>query len=246
MEIIPALDLREGKCVRLYQGDFDKETVFSHDPLEVAHKWAEEGAMRLHIVDLDGARTGRPANLDVVRKIASQVSIDVQMGGGVRNLKVASEILDMGAERVVLGTAAVQDAQLVQDICIHLGTDNVIVAVDAHAGDVAVKGWQERTSVKALDLVTHMANIGVVRFLYTDISRDGTMTEPNFKDLKSLCAKKDLAIQAAGGISTIEHLNKLGQIGAEGAIVGSAILNGAIILKEAIDIASTVKSEKSV
>ena len=246
MEMIPALDLRGGKCVRLYQGDFHKETVFSQDPLEVADKWAREGAMRLHIVDLDGARKGRPANLDVVRKITSQVSIDVQVGGGIRNLNVASDILNIGAKRVVLGTAAVQDPQLVEDICIHLGRDNVVVAVDARDGNVAVNGWQERTNVKALDIVTHMAKVGVVRFLYTDIARDGTMTEPNFKELQVLCNKSGLAIQAAGGISTIEHINKLAQIGAEGAVVGSALLNGAIILKEAIKIASSVKSEKNI
>ena len=239
MEVIPALDLRGGRCVRLYQGDFHKETVYSDDPVGLAARWGQEGAPRLHIVDLDGAREGKPANLEVVRDIATQVSIPLQVGGGVRDLQIAQELLDMGVDRVVVGTAAVQDPQLVENLCSTLGSDHMVVAVDARDGRVSIKGWQERTTLSALELTQRMAALGVVRFLYTDVARDGTMTEPNFQAVKTLVDWTGLAIQASGGVSTLEHIRKLAQIGVEGVVIGSALLRGDITIEGALAAASS-------
>ena len=241
MEIIPSIDLKSGLCVRLYQGDYRKETVYSDDPSAVALLWQREGACRLHLVDLDGAKRGEPVNLEVIKSITTQVGIPVQVGGGIRRLETAEMLIDMGVDRVVLGTAAVQDPDLIKRLCNGLGSDKVVAAVDARDGQVATEGWTVGTSLAAGELVQRMTDLGVKRFLYTDISRDGTLTEPNFEAVEVLAKLTSEAILASGGISSMEHIVRLADIGVEGAIVGSALYVGTVDLKAAINAAASSK-----
>ena len=237
MEVIPAIDLRGGRCVRLYQGDYAQETVYSDDPVEVALRWQEAGAVRLHVVDLDGAAQGEPANLDVVASIAGSIWTPLQLGGGIRSIDTIERAIAMGAGRVVLGTSAVGDPGLVETACHEFGADAIIVGVDARDGLVATRGWLETSGIAAIDLVRSMKSLGVGRFVYTDIARDGTMTEPNFQAIEDLMKSADASVIASGGVSTLEHLSRLAGLGVEGAIVGKALYEGAIDLREAIAVA---------
>ena len=237
MEVIPAIDLRGGRCVRLYQGDYAQETVYSDDPVEVAQRWQEAGAVRLHVVDLDGAALGEPTNLEVVANIAGSVWTPLQLGGGIRSVETIDRAIAMGAGRVVLGTSAIADPGLVETACELFGPEAIIVGVDARDGMVATRGWTESSGVTAIDLVSQMTALGVERFVYTDIARDGTMTEPNFQAIQELMESADASIVASGGVSTLEHLERLAKLGVEGAIVGKALYEGAIDLKEAIAVA---------
>ena len=237
MEVIPAIDLRLGLCVRLFQGDYQQETVFSDEPVSVALAWQEQGAPRLHLVDLDGAAGGVPVNLEVITSIIHNLTIPVQIGGGIRDLATAESLLSAGADRVVIGTAAVENPSLVEDLCQKHGSQRVVIAVDAKDGLVAIKGWLESTEVKAQDLVEQMALLGVRRILYTDISRDGTLTEPNFEANADLVRTTDMAVLASGGIATLDHVRRLVDTGAEGAILGRALYTEAFSLRQAIAVA---------
>ena len=237
MEIIPALDLKSGRCVRLYQGDFAQETVFSDDPLEVAQRWQSQGAKRLHIVDLDGAATGEQTNYDVIRDLVSILHNPLQVGGGVRSRESAEGLLDLGVSRVVLGTAAIENPALVEELCRIHGGERVVVAVDSRDGFVATRGWVEGTAVLAVDLVQRMDALGVPRFLCTDISRDGTLTHPNFEALSQLVHATSGAILASGGISSEDDVRELAAIGVEGAILGRALYTGDIRLEAAMEAA---------
>ena len=235
MEIIPAIDLKDGRCVRLYQGDFDRVTVFAGDPAEVARRWEEAGTERIHMVDLDGARVGRPINLEVLSDILSSVKVPVQAGGGIRSRENVRQVLGMGVERVVLGTVAVEDARLVVQLCTTFGEEAIVVSVDAHEGMVAIHGWRERTEIEATTLVKRMGDLGVRRFVYTDVARDGTLTEPNFAAIERLVKETEQRVIAAGGISSVAHLTRLASLGVEGAIVGRALYTGDIDLREALE-----------
>ncbi len=239
MEVIPSIDLKSGRCVRLYQGDYQQETVYSEDPMFVASNWQQEGASRLHLVDLDGAAQGNPANLEIISAIVRQMTIPVQVGGGIRELATAEKLLSLGVDRVVVGTAAVENPWLVQELCQQHGGQRVVVALDARNGQIAIKGWTEDTSVSVLDLASDMAQMGVRRLLYTDIARDGTLTEPNFAANRSLVENTGLAVQASGGIASLDHIARLSQTGVEGAILGRALYTGDIKLAEAIASASS-------
>ncbi len=234
MEVIPAIDLRLGLCVRLFQGDYQQETVFSDEPVSVALAWQEQGAPRLHLVDLDGAAGGVPVNLEVITSIIHNLTIPVQIGGGIRDIATAESLLSAGADRVVIGTAAVENPSLVEDLCQKHGSQRVVIAVDAKDGLVAIKGWLESTEVEAQDLVEQMALLGVRRILYTDISRDGTLTEPNFEANADLVRTTGMAVLASGGIATLDHVRRLVDTGAEGAILGRALYTEAFSLREAI------------
>ena len=225
--------MRGGKCVRLYQGDFAQETVFSDDPVDVALRWQSMGATKLHIVDLDGAAAGELGNLDIITEIANAVLIPTQLGGGIRDLKTVEAVLKTGVERVILGTAAVEDSKLVEEAC-HNFRDSIIIGIDARDGYVAIRGWRLETKLKATELAESMARLGVKRFIYTDISRDGTLTEPNFTGVFEMVNTVRLPIIAAGGISSLDHLKMLKQFGVEGAIVGRALYTGDINLKKAL------------
>ncbi len=232
--MIPAIDIKSGLCVRLYQGDYAKGTVYSDDPVSVALRWQDEGAPRLHVVDLDGAAEGRLVNLDIVRGIVRAVAVPVQVGGGVREMEVAESLLDAGVDRVVLGTAAVRDPGLVERLCGLRGSDRVVVAADSRGGQVSIRGWTEATTISPLDLVTRMAQLGVRRFLFTDISRDGTLTEPNFEALEELVRATGYRFLASGGVTSVGHVERLAALGAEGVILGVALYSGAIRLEDAI------------
>ena len=233
MELIPAIDLKDGRCVRLYQGDFAQATVYGDDPVAMARRWADLGATRLHVVDLDGAKSGRPVNTDAVRGIVRALKIPVQLGGGLRREEDIVAALAMGVERVILGTAAVEHADLVARMAARFG-DQIIVGVEARNGLVATDGWTSTADVRATDLVDRVAALGVRRVIYTDISRDGTLTEPNFAALAELIRPDGPAIIASGGIAVTEHLLRLAKTGAEAAIVGKALYTGAIDLEQAL------------
>ena len=234
MEVIPAIDIRDGKCVRLYQGDYARETVYSEQPLRMAKHWVEQGATRLHVVDLDGARSGAPANIEVTAEIASSVDIPVQLGGAIRTLENVREAVSLGMSRVIIGTAALEDPDLVGAACREVGPERVLVAIDARDGYVTVQGWTRGSRVSAAELLHRITESGVERFIYTDVSRDGTLTEPNYQAVAAMAAETPLHMLVAGGIASIDHLARLSQMNVEGAIIGTAIYTGDIDLSEAI------------
>ena len=234
MEVIPAIDISNGVCVRLYQGDFERETVYSTDPVSVARQWEEMGATRIHVVDLNGAAKGNLANLECITQIVSESKAKIQVGGGIRSIEIAEQLLDLGVDRVIIGTSAIENPSMIHQLFIKRGTDALIVAVDAKDGLVAIRGWQQTTSVAAIDLGKQMSEIGVTRLLFTDISRDGTLSEPNFDSTKDLVQHTGLHILASGGVSSLAHITELIETGVEGVVVGRAIYTGDINLREAI------------
>jgi phosphoribosylformimino-5-aminoimidazole carboxamide ribotide isomerase len=234
MEIIPAVDVRGGRCVRLYQGDFQRETVFGDDPAAVARSWQEAGATRLHVVDLDGAREGRPANAQVIRRLIQALSIPVQVGGGLRDRKSIDSYLEAGAARVVLGTAAVKDRSLLAEAIAEHG-ERIVVAVDARVGMVAIEGWREETPLAAAEVMSELAAEGVSRFIYTDALRDGTLRGPDFPAVEAVLVKVHVPVIYAGGVSSIADLVRLASLGVEGAIIGQALYTRAVDFREALE-----------
>jgi phosphoribosylformimino-5-aminoimidazole carboxamide ribotide isomerase len=235
MEIIPAVDIRNGKCVRLYQGDYDQETVFSDDPVSFAVQWKELGASRIHVVDLDGAAAGEPRNMPVVARIATETGLPVQLGGGIRNEVTIKEALNAGVDRVIMGTIAIENPDLLQELCGKFG-ESIVVSVDARNGYIATRGWLTDTESKALEFSMRLVSMGVKRMLYTDILRDGTLTGPDLVTIRELTGSGKLPVIAAGGIATVDHLRKLKETGVEGAIVGKALYTGDVDLREALTI----------
>jgi phosphoribosylformimino-5-aminoimidazole carboxamide ribotide isomerase len=233
VDVIPAIDLRGGRCVRLLQGDYARETVFGDDPVAIARTWEELGARRLHVVDLEGARTGAPCEVESIQRIVAAVSIPVQVGGGIRTLEDANRYLRAGAERIVLGTAAVKDHHLIGE-ALAMDAAALIVAIDARAGHVQTEGWLEPSDLLAVELARQMELLGVQRVLSTDIARDGMLTEPNYESLAELSAATDMAVIASGGVSTTDQLRRLAELGVEAAIVGRALYTGDVSLPEAL------------
>ena len=237
-EVIPAIDLRGGRCVRLYQGDFAKETVFSNDPVGVARRWEAAGAPRIHVVDLDGAASGRPVNTSIVEAIAGAVSIPIQVGGGLRTIEAIELLLARGAQRVVLGTSAAEDPALVGLAAQRFG-EAIVVGVDARDGLVATHGWVKAQAISAVDLIKRMEALDVRRFVYTDIARDGALTGPAVDSIGDLLASTGAAIIASGGVSSLADLEQLAGLGIEGAIVGRAVYTGDVDLRRAVAMAET-------
>ena len=235
MQVIPAIDLRGGKCVRLFQGDYDRETVFGDDPAAAARRWIDAGASRLHVVDLDGARDGVRANMPAVEAILNAANVPVQLGGGIRTAESATELLGLGVDRVIFGTAAIESPGEVQKTIDQSDAGSVVVGVDAKRGFVSTRGWTEATQVRAIDLMTEMAGIGVRRFMYTDTERDGTLSHPNFDSIAEVLEAVPHPVIAAGGIATIDDLARLSDMGAEAAVTGVAIYSGALDLRRAIE-----------
>ena len=238
MEIIPAIDIRRGMCVRLEQGDYARETVFDADPVAVAQRWLDAGAGRLHVVDLDGAREGPPRKEDLIRRVLGAVSVRVQVGGGIRDIGAIQAYLDAGADRVALGTAAVKDQTTLVN-AVSLFRERILVGVDARDGMVATEGWLEMSEMRALELIQQLSEFGVRRIFYTDISRDGTQSGPNFPAINEVMEHagglpSPMAVIASGGVSSIEHLRRLDAIGVEGAIIGKALYTGALDLGAAL------------
>lgn len=218
----------------MLQGDYEQETVYSDDPLGVALRWQSMGISRLHVVDLDGAASGQPENLDLVTDIARAALVPVQMGGGVRDIETLKKLLQGGVDRVVLGTAAAEDADFVKEACSKYA-QSIVVSIDARDGKLATRGWRQDTDIKAIDFARSMKELGVKRFVYTDISRDGTLTEPNFSAIFEMITALDLPVIASGGVATLNHLKMLALLGAEGAIVGKALYTRDIRLKQALE-----------
>jgi phosphoribosylformimino-5-aminoimidazole carboxamide ribotide isomerase len=242
MDIFPAIDLLDGKCVRLYQGDYEQSQVFNDRPAEMARSWLEQGATKLHLVDLDGAKAGQPVNLAAIASIVEMVKttakqpIQIQVGGGLRTEASVRQLLNLGIDRVILGTVAVEQPQLVGDLCQRY-PDQIVVGIDARDGKVATKGWVETSTVSATDLAKQMAQMGAAAIIYTDIHRDGTLTGPNIAALRELASGIEIPVIASGGVSSVQDLLSLlslGTLGVTGAIVGRALYTGEVDLAEAI------------
>ena len=232
-EVIPAIDLRGGRCVRLLYGDFSQETVFADDPAEVARRWESLGARRLHVVDLEGSRDGEPRNLEAIAAILGAVRIPVQVAGGIRDEAGALRLLALGADRIVIGTAAVRDPALVESL-VARDAEAVVVALDARDGVVRTDGWLRSGEIGVGELAARMTALGVHRFLYTDIGRDGALTGPNVAAYRDLCAETDAAVLASGGVARSADIAALVTTGAEGVIVGRALYTGDLHLPEAL------------
>jgi phosphoribosylformimino-5-aminoimidazole carboxamide ribotide isomerase len=235
MEILPAIDLRGGNCVRLVQGRYDRETVFSDDPAAMAKRWEAEGAQRLHVVDLDGARDGEPKNLDAVTAIVRAVKIPVQLGGGIRTPEIARRALDLGVQRVIIGTAAL-DPEVAKTIIEDLG-ESVVAGIDTRRGRVAARGWLDDTEVSAIELGRRLAAAGVRWIVFTDIMHDGMLVGPNLPALREMVEGVDASIIASGGITTVEDVRAVRDAGAAGAIIGTALYTGRLDLKDVLEAA---------
>lgn len=238
MEVIPAIDIRNGNCVRLYKGDFEQETVYG-DPIEMARLWASKGASRLHIVDLDGALDGKPTNLELISKIVKEVEIPVQVGGGIRTMEIINNYLSVGVDRVIIGTAAIEKPELVMEGIKEFGAKRIVVGIDAKNNYVATAGWLETSDTTIIDLGKAMKAKGVEWVVFTDISKDGTLTGPNIESTQSLAKETGLKVIASGGVSKLEDIKKLKKIegdGVVGVITGKAIYTDSLDLEEAIKI----------
>ncbi|PSB57619.1 1-(5-phosphoribosyl)-5-[(5-phosphoribosylamino)methylideneamino]imidazole-4-carboxamide isomerase [Chamaesiphon polymorphus] len=242
MDIFPAIDLLDGKCVRLYQGDYDKSQVFNDNPADMARDWLEQGATKLHLVDLDGAKAGHPVNLSAIASIVEVVKnitdrqIQIQVGGGLRDAASVGELLKLGVDRAILGTVAVEQPQLVADLC-QQHPRQIVVGIDARDGKVATKGWLETSAVSATELASRMAAMGVAAIIYTDIHRDGTLAGPNLEALRELASGIEIPVIASGGVSSVRdllNLLSLTTLGVTGVIVGRALYTGEVSLTEAI------------
>ena len=238
MIIIPAIDLKDGRCVRLSQGRMDQETIYSENPIEMAKHWESKGAERLHVVDLNGAVTGKPFHKSMIEEIVHSIHIPVEIGGGIRDLATIEDYIHSGAEWVILGTAALRNRHLLTEAC-HQFPGKVILGIDAKGGKVAVEGWKEVASVEAVELARQFEGIGLSAIIFTDIERDGMSTGLNFESTRNLSRSTSIPVIASGGISQIEdieHLLGLEPDGIVGVIVGRALYTGSLDLEEAIRI----------
>lgn len=236
MDVIPAIDLLEGRCVRLYQGDYARSQVFNDNPADVAKQWVEQGASLLHVVDLDGAKKGKVVNQQAIEAIVQAVPVPVQIGGGLRDRASVAQLLTLGVRRVILGTVAVEQPSLVADLCQEF-PQQIVVGIDARNGRVATRGWLETSRVLATELATKMEELGVAAIIYTDIHRDGTLSGPNLEALRELALAVSIPVIASGGVSSVTDLLSLlalEPLGVTGVIVGRALYTGDISLQEAL------------
>jgi phosphoribosylformimino-5-aminoimidazole carboxamide ribotide isomerase len=236
MEVIPAIDLLEGRCVRLYQGDYEQSEVFDEDPISVAQRWADEGATRLHLVDLDGAKAGKPENWQAIAAIAHAVTIPIEVGGGLRDRDRVAALFDLGIHYAILGTAAVETPDLVDTLSSEF-PGRIIVGIDARDGKVATRGWLTTSEVDAIALSKDMVQRGATAIIYTDIGRDGTLKGPNIEALRTMAQATAVPVIASGGVSSVTNLLSLlslEPVGISGVIIGKALYTGDVILKEAL------------
>lgn len=236
MIIIPAVDIKDGKCVRLFQGRMDAETVFSNEPVEMAKRWEDEGAEMIHVIDLDGAFEKHPKNLNAISKIIQTVAVPVQVGGGIRNMNTIRMFIDLGVKRVIIGTEAIKNPDMVKTAS-KAFPEQIVVGIDARNGLVAIDGWTETTRMLAIDLAKQFENCGVAAINFTDIHRDGMQTGPNIDETRSLAKAVSIPVVASGGVSTladIKDLLPLQEVGVVGVITGRALYDGNLSLKEAI------------
>ncbi len=244
MKIIPAIDLKNGKCVRLVQGRKEDQTVFSDDPAAIAQKWADSGAELIHVIDLDGAFEKSPQHIDAIKKILESVDIPIQLGGGIRNEQTVQMYLDLGVKRIIIGTEAIRNPDFVKKIC-KTYPDQIIVGIDARQGYVAIEGWTRTTEIKAIDLARQFEDCGVAAINFTDIHRDGMQTGPNIEETQKLAEAVSIPVVASGGVATMEdiiNLLPLKSVGVVGVITGKALYTGTLNLKEAIAAANAQSS----
>lgn len=238
MIIYPAIDIKDGQVVRLLQGDFSQVTEYADDPSLIAKTWEKKGAEWLHIVDLDGAKTGAMLNQNSIYKIVESISIPIQVGGGIRDLEQVRELIDGGVSRVILGTQVLEDENFLPN-CLSEWKDKIAVSLDCSNGFVAQRGWTKTSDVKAVDLVKKLEDQGLKCLIFTDIARDGMLTGPNFEALEEMCAATNIPIIASGGVSSIDDIKRLAALkdkGVVGAITGKALYEGKVNLKEALKI----------
>jgi phosphoribosylformimino-5-aminoimidazole carboxamide ribotide isomerase len=234
--ILPAIDIRGGQCVRLKQGDYAQETVFSRDPAAMAKQWVDQGAAFLHLVDLDGAKIGRPVNEEPIRRIVDSVNVPCQLGGGLRTEEHIAQALHWGINRVIVGTKAVTDPGWLEKVCLRF-PHQIVLGIDAKDGKVAVEGWLEVSNDSALELARRCAGWPLAALVYTDISRDGMMAGPNQEALAELTKTVNLPVIASGGVTTLDDIRRLAELGLAGCIIGRALYEGRLSLPEAINCA---------
>ncbi len=234
MIILPAIDIKDGQCVRLYQGDYAQVTTYDMDPVRVAQRWEREGAQWLHVVDLDGAAQGHPVNSELIRRMCSSTSLHIEVGGGMRALADIEQVLGLGVERVIVGTVALKDRTLLQNALERWG-ERIVVGLDARNGLVAVDGWRETSRVQATHLAAELSELGVQRFIYTDIARDGVLGGPNLQALGEMQRATSRPLIASGGVSTLKDIYALAEMRVEGAIIGKALYTGDIALAQALE-----------
>lgn len=234
MQIYPAIDIKNGQCVRLKQGRFDDMTVYGNDPLGIARKFVAAGATYLHVVDLDGARMGAGYNQDVIKKIIDTFNVPVQTGGGIRTMRDIEERIAIGVSRVILGTTAVSNPEIVKE-AVKIYGEKIAVGIDAVNGRVAIQGWEKVSEVSAIELCKQMKNFGVKTIIYTDITKDGMMVGPNIESTKEIIDATGVNIITSGGISAMMDIEKADQIGSHGVIIGKAIYQGALNLADVIN-----------
>ncbi len=238
MIILPAIDIKDGQCVRLYQGDYAKATVYDSDPAQVAARWHKAGAKWIHIVDLDGAVQGYPVNLELLKRVRAATHVPIEVGGGLRSMEHIERVFDVGVDRVILGTIAITNRMLLQEALVRYG-DRIAIGLDARDGKVAIAGWSETSGITATDLASELSGLGVRRFIYTDIARDGAMNGPNIEAIARMQeaitqSTNSYSLIASGGVSSLADLHVLAAMGVEGAIVGKALYTGDIDLHAAI------------
>jgi len=232
MIIIPAIDLIDGKVVRLFKGNYTEKKVYKVDPIELCNEWKIHGIKRIHIVDLQGALNGNQKNLSTIKKIKNETDLEIQLGGGIRNFEISKNMFDIGISKVIFGTAAIERPNEIYKTISSFGEDKVIVGIDLYKEKIKISGWTKGTNITYQELINNMKDIGVEEFMFTDVEKDGTLTEPNYNMYMELKNLTDGKIIAAGGISLKEHLIKLNELGVHGAVIGKALYEGKINIKE--------------
>jgi phosphoribosylformimino-5-aminoimidazole carboxamide ribotide isomerase len=233
MIILPAIDIKGGQCVRLYQGDYAQVTTYDAEPVQVAQRWQSAGASWLHVVDLDGAAAGHPVNVEVIRRMRAGTSLRMELGGGMRSLAHMQQMFDLGIDRVILGTVALTDRALLEETLARWG-ERIAVGLDARNGRVAIAGWRETSQVQAASLAVELSASGIQRFIYTDIARDGALKGPNLEGLRQIQQVITCPLIASGGVASLDDLRSLAALGIEGTIVGKALYTGDVDLAKAI------------
>lgn len=233
MYIIPAIDLRDGKCVRLIQGQYDRQINYRDDPTEQVREFSNDGAQWLHIVDLDGAKLGRPVNTKTIQAIANLGLLKIEVGGGLRDEASIKQLLDLGVERVIIGTKAVQDFEWFSEMAVTF-SGRTVLGLDARGSKVATHGWTEDSSLQILEFASKAAKLPLAAIIYTDIAKDGMMAGPNFERTKALVEAVDIPVIASGGVNTIEDIRKLAEFNPEAAIIGRSLYEGTLHLPDAI------------
>ncbi len=240
MIIYPAIDLKDGNCVRLVLGRVENQTVYSSDPASMADSFQEQGAEWLHVVDLDGAFEGQPKNMQAIKQIAAQIKIPFQVGGGLRKMEDVEKVLEMGAARAIIGTRAVTSPDFIEALLKRFGPDRIVLGLDARDGMVAIEGWVEKSSLQAIDFGKQMRQMGIKTAIFTDVSRDGLLQGPNLDSIRAMALQTGLNIIASGGVSSPDNIHKLREmepLGVSGAIIGKALYDGKITLQAALEAA---------